>query len=353
MKPKVFFIPSQNNTDDELRVALENLLVKEKLLNYIEPKDFIAIKTHFGEAKQLGFARPLYMKMLGSLIKEKKGVPFLTETSTLYRGNRTNAVDHILHAHNQGFSIEETGLPIIMLDGLYGDEEAEVAIEGKRHKTVNIGRMMTKIQGMVMVSHFTGHLAAGFGATLKNLGMGCTSRKGKLAQHSTAKPSVNSNKCTACEVCVKWCPEDAISMIDKVAFIDKEKCIGCGQCLAMCRFDAVQYNWGATYKDIQQNIVEHAMGVHNTVKDKVLYINVLTRISKDCDCMPKYEKITEDIGILVSTDPVALDSASLQLVEERSGKKLSEMAFDIPYHYQIDYAQKIGFGSVDYELIEV
>lgn len=353
MKSTVFFIPSTDGNDQALNEKLKQVLIEKNLLSFIGPKDFIAIKTHFGEAKDLGFARPAYMNMLGQLVSEKKAKPFLTETSTLYRGNRTNAVDHIIHAHKQGFSIDDTGLPVIMLDGLMGDEEAEVEIAGKLNSTVNIARMMTKIQGMIMVSHFTGHLAAGFGAALKNLGMGCTSRKGKLVQHSTAQPAVDAELCTGCEVCVRWCPEDAISMINNIAHIDEKKCIGCGQCLAMCRFDAVKYNWSAAFEDIQKNIVEHALGVHNTVKDNVLYINFLTRISKDCDCMPKYENITSDIGVLISTDPVALDNASLTLVEQKSGKKLSEMAFDIPYHFQIDYAKELGFGSDDYELIEV
>ena len=172
-----------------------------------------------------------------------------------------------------------------------------------------------------MVSHFTGHMVAGFGATLKNLGMGCASRKGKLVQHSTAKPEIIIDTCTGCGTCVTWCPQEAIALHDDVAVIDGKKCIGCGQCLAMCRFDAVQYNWGATYEDLQKKVVEHAMGICSLFSGKSLFINVLTRISKDCDCMgDTYEKILPDIGILVSRDPVALDAASLEMVEKRAGK---------------------------------
>ena len=203
------------------------------------------------------------------------------------------------------------------------------------------------------MSHFTGHLAAGFGATLKNLGMGCASRKGKLEQHSTAKPAIIKKKCTGCGTCEKWCPEKAITMNDDVARIDAKKCIGCGECLAMCRFDSVKFDWGATYEDLQKKVVEHAMGICSLFQGKCLFINVLTRISKDCDCMGHtFEKIVPDIGILISRDPVALDAASLDLVEKRAGKKLSQMTYDIPYHFQLDYAKELSFGNQDYELIK-
>ncbi len=245
-----------------------------------------------------------------------------------------------------------TGMPIIMADGLFGDEECTVPISGKIHSSVHIAALLAKCNSLVVVSHFTGHLAAGFGATLKNLGMGCASRRGKMAQHSTAKPTIAAEKCTGCGTCVKWCPEEAIAMVEEVAVIDDERCIGCGECLAMCRFDSVEYNWGATYEDLQKKVVEHAMGVCSLFSGKSLFVNVLTRISKDCDCMGHtFEKITPDIGILISRDPVALDAASLDLVEKRAGKTLSQIAHDIPYRFQLDYAEELGFGDRNYELI--
>lgn len=143
-------------------------------------------------------------------------------------------------------------------------------------------------------------------------------------------------------------------MNDDVAVIDSVRCIGCGECLAMCRFDSVKFDWGATYEDLQKKVVEHAMGVCSLFKGKSLFINVLTRISKDCDCMGHtFEKISPDIGILVSRDPVALDAASLDLVEKQVGKSLAQLAYDIPYRFQLDYAKELEFGSTDYELIRV
>ena len=350
---KVYFLKTENNASDELLAEkLKTLIAKEGLFNFIEEKDMVAVKTHFGESDKSGYPRPVILKGIGELARGRGALPFMTETSTLYKGNRDNAVIHTEHALRQGFGFDNTGMSIIMADGLYGDEEVEVAVEGKIYKSVKLASLIVKSQALVCVSHFTGHLIAGFGAALKNMGMGCASRKGKMIQHSTAKPQIISELCTKCKQCITWCPAEAITMGDDSAIIDGDKCIGCGECLAVCRFDSVKYNWGATFEELQKKIVEHAFGVYKANEGKGIYINILTRISKDCDCMPRYENICEDIGVLISHDPVAVDAASLDLVEKCSGKHLSEMAYDIPYRYQIDYAREIGFGDADYELVE-
>ncbi len=353
MKEKVYFIRVREQEDDRvLAERLESLLESRGLLSMIDAGDMVAVKTHFGETGELGYPRPDYFRMLSKLIKGRKALPFLTETSTLYKGNRTNAVLHLEHAERQGFGYQATGMPIIMADGLYGDEEAEVKIPGRLFDTVKLASIAVKAQAMVVVSHFTGHLATGFGAALKNMGMGCASRKGKMSQHSTAKPKIKAKKCVKCGDCVEWCPESAISMTESHAVIDSIKCIGCGQCLAVCRFDAVVYNWGVTYEDLQKKVVEHALGVAVSKKGKLLCVNILTRISRDCDCMGGFQQIVPDIGIVVSLDPVAADAASLDLVERAAGRALSSIAYDIPYRIQLQYAAEIGFGSVGYELIE-
>lgn len=350
---KVFFIKSEvGSSDDALSEKLKALITKENLFGFISEKDMVAVKTHFGESDKSGYPRPVILKKVGELVREKNALPFMTETSTLYKGNRDNAVIHIEHAIRQGFGFENTGMSIIMSDGLYGDEEIDVPINGKLYNSVKIASLIVKSHALVCVSHFTGHLIAGFGAAVKNMGMGCASRKGKMIQHSTAKPEIMAELCSRCRQCVTWCPEQAITMTDDSAIINTDKCIGCGECLAVCRFDAVKYNWGATYEELQKKIVEHAFGVYRANEGKGVYINILTRISKDCDCMPRYENICGDIGILVSYDPVALDAASLDLVEKSAGKNLSDMAYNIPYRFQIDYAEEIGFGNADYELIQ-
>lgn len=355
MQEKVYFIEASDNEPDEILCdKLKSLIEAEDLLGFVAERDIAAVKTHFGESPKLGYPRPLYIRMLGEGIKNKGGLPFLTETSTLYKGNRDNAIRHIAHAHSQGFDLAATGMPIIMADGLHGDEEYDVPIKGRLYQSVHVAALLAKCNALVVVSHFTGHLAAGFGATLKNIGMGCASRKGKMEQHSTSKPKIAKKKCTGCGTCVTWCPQDAITLVDEKAVIESRLCIGCGQCLAMCRFEAVKYDWGATHQDLQKKIVEHALGVYSLFQRKSLFINIVTRISKDCDCMGHtFKKIAPDVGIVVSRDPVAVDMAALDLVEKRAGQELSQLAHDIPYRIQLEYAKELDFGNPEYTLITV
>jgi uncharacterized Fe-S center protein len=354
MTEDVYFLPVSEGEDDIAQsMRLEKALAERASLSFIQPRDMVAVKTHFGEKGSNGFVRPVFMKAFAGLIKKEQGIPFLTETATLYRGQRSNAVEHINMAAKHGFTSEATDLPIIMADGLLGDEEVAVDIPGKLYSSVYVATLIVKSQALILVSHFTGHLAAGFGAALKNLGMGCASRRGKLVQHSTAKPSIKKANCTACGECVRWCPQDAITLKDGAAVINRKLCIGCGECLAVCRFEAVGYNWSETYEQLQRKVTEHAWGAVIGKGEKVLCFNFLTRITKDCDCMGTFEPISPDIGILFAKDPVALDAASLDLLEERAGRKMNRLAYDIPYRLQLDHAREIGFGTTDYRLIEV
>lgn len=354
MKEKVFFIRIDDNEDDRsICRKLEKIINRYDLFSFIQEKDLVAVKTHFGEEGTEGYVRPVYFSMMGEILKKKGASPFLTDTSTLYRGRRSNAVDHIHMALDHGFTTENTSLPIIMSDGLMGDEEIEIKIPGKIYDKVGIASLIVRSQSLIVVSHFTGHMLSGFGATLKNLGMGCSSRKGKLGQHSTAKPSIKKNKCTGCSECIKWCPQDAIAIEDNIAAINKNFCIGCGECYAVCRFDAVTYNWSETYEKLQQKMVEHALGVMECKKGKVIFFNFLNRITKDCDCMKGFQKVVPDIGVLISYDPVAIDAASIDLVEKQCGDNWSQLSYNIPYRIQIEYASQIGFGNPDYELIEM
>lgn len=353
MAPVVYWIRLSGDDVDTATVsALDEFMRRHDLPDFVQPRDMVAVKTHFGEAGTRGFVRPPVMAVLASAVRRRQGIPFLTETSTLYRGRRSNAVDHLDLAREHGFTPEVTGMQIIMADGLLGDEEIAVPIRGSHFREVSIAAQVVKSQCLLLVSHFTGHIAAGFGGALKNLGMGCSSRRGKLIQHSTAKPGIRASKCTACGECVRWCPQDAITLVEGHAVIDDSRCIGCGECLAVCRFDAVTYNWKETYTNLQEKIVEHAMGAVAGKEHKLLCFNFLTRITRDCDCQKGYDPVSPDIGILVSTDPVALDAASLDLLEAETGKTIRELAHDIPSRAQLEHARKLGFGSLEYELVK-
>jgi uncharacterized Fe-S center protein len=280
--------------------------------------------------------------------------PFLTDTAVLYRSPRDNAVGHTRVVHEHGFGVDRVGAPFIAADGLSGDDEREVEVAGKHFQKVAIASGILHARGMLVVSHATGHLGTGLGAALKNLGMGCCSKKAKLRQHHGQQPHIDGDKCLACAVCAEWCPSDAIT-VDEVAQIDGTKCIGCGECIAICQEGAVRHDWGVMGRELQERIVEHAAGVVHGLPGKIGYVTAALDITKDCDCLgTDQQPLVEDIGILASHDPVAIDQAVLELVRQRSGKTLESLSY--PHHdgaIQIRYAEELGLGRSEVELVTV
>jgi len=351
MAAKVFFAPLPDKAPaDKIERKLKDLLNASEFEKQLPDRDFVAVKTHFGEGDSVTHVPPRFFKPLAARIKQAGAIPFFTETSTLYKGRRADAVAHLILAQEHGYTIEETGMPVIMADGLKGDYEYEVEIAPGLK--VAIAGMLRRINALVCVSHPTGHVALGFGGTLKNLGMGLSSRKGKRVQHSSVKPQVKTDKCTGCGRCVKWCPENCIILTDKKAHINENTCIGCGECLVECRFDAILYNWEMDKTRIQMLTAEHAFGV---VKGRqCFYINYGLNFTKDCDCFGTVKTpVCPDLGLFASTDPVAVDEACITLLEQHSGKPLSELAYPgLDPRIQTRHGESIGMGSRKYELIE-
>jgi hypothetical protein len=232
-----------------------------------------------------------------------------------------------------------------------------VPIEGELQKEVSIAADIVRCQAILSVAHFTGHVATCAGATLKTLGMGCSSRKGKMRQHSALKPKVKKGKCTRCGECYRHCPAGAISLDQIQAHIDQDKCIGCAECVAVCRFEAVQYDWQQESEILQKSVAEHALGAVKGKEGRAAFFNFLLSMTKDCDCFDKANMPTmvQDIGIVASTDPVAVDKAAIDMVEARDGRKLPELIGNrkLDWRHQIEHAVKIGLGHADYERIEV
>ncbi|OGS36522.1 MAG: hypothetical protein A2293_14255 [Elusimicrobia bacterium RIFOXYB2_FULL_49_7] len=354
MKSPVFLIRASHDEGPErIEKKLKRLLTDAGFDSLIPEKGLVAVKTHFGEKKSVTHIPPHFFKPISARIKQAGGRPFLTETSTLYKGSRSDALCHTLHALDHGFSVENTGMPIVMADGLKGEWESEVALPKRPDKKVKVAGMITRIHALVCVSHPTGHIALGYGGAIKNLGMGLSSRKGKLTMHSSIKPSIDSERCTGCKHCMNWCPENAITLNGYTVVIDESKCIGCGECLTECRFDAVRYNWEMDKTEIQKLTAEHAVGVTNG--KPCFYINYAIRFTKDCDCYgTAKEAILKDIGIFASQDPVAIDEACITLLEAQAGKPLCDITYpDRDVRIQTRYGEAIGLGSRDYELIEV
>jgi uncharacterized protein len=286
-----------------------------------------------------------------------KTKPFVTDTSTLYTGRRHNAIDHTVLATERGFGVEGLGVPFIASDGIFGTSETAVAIPGELDRKVMIASDIARCQSILSVAHVTGHCAACVGASIKTLGMGCASRKGKMRQHAALKPHIKKGKCTRCGECYRHCPADAITLDDVQAHIDQDKCIGCAECVAVCRFDAVSYDWQQENEILQKSIAEHALGAVRGKEGRAVFFNFAVSVTRDCDCFGQADlpKIVEDIGILASTDPVAVDKAAIDLVEKRGGRDVPALIGNkkLDWHTQIEHAVKIGLGRAAYELIEV
>jgi uncharacterized Fe-S center protein len=356
VKSKVYLIRAA--ATDNLDTIHKKLLTLYQQANFdrcIEPQDLVAIKIHFGEEGNVTFIPANYFKPLIEQIKNRNAKPFFTDTCVLYRSNRSDAVRHLQLAEKHGFSLNGIGAPVIIADGLRGSNEIEVKIPGKLFSSVSIAAEGLTANAMLVSTHVTGHMASGIGGVIKNIGMGLASRKGKLRQHSSMKPRIEVAKCTGCGQCILWCPEDAISMNGSIAVIEEKICVGCGECLTVCHFDAVKYNWKTSSKDLQKKMAEHALGVIINKRDKMCYLNFLINITKDCDCLNQPQKpFMKDIGILASKDPVAIDKASLDLVEQYSGKSLVSQSYpSIDPMVQLVHGEEIGLGRMDYELAKI
>jgi uncharacterized Fe-S center protein len=319
--------------------------------------DFTAVKVHVGEETNNTYVKAPCLKGLVEELLALRTKPFITDTSTLYTGRRHNAIDHTVLATERGFSFEGLGIPFIASDGLFGTAETAVPIEGELDKEVMVAADIVRCQSILSIAHFTGHCATCVGATIKTLGMGCSSRKGKMRQHAALKPHVKKGKCTRCGECYRHCPADAITLDDVQAHIDQDKCIGCAECVAVCRFDAVLYDWQQENEILQKSVAEHALGVLQGKEGRAVFFNFVMSVTKDCDCFAQANmpKIVEDIGILASTDPVAVDKAAIDLVESRGGRGVPKLIGNarLDWHYQIEHAVWIGLGSADYERVEV
>ena len=211
-KSKVYFTDMRVGSGDNLLMKLQRLIKKAGIMD-IDMKDrFVAIKIHFGEPGNLSFLRPNFAKAVADVVKENGGKPFLTDCNTLYVGRRKNALDHLDAAYENGFSPLTTGCQVIIADGLTGKDEVWVPVEGgELVKEAKIGRAIMDADVFISLSHFKGHEATGFGGALKNIGMGCGSRAGKMEQHNGGKTQVDKSRCVGCRMCSKECAHGAIS----------------------------------------------------------------------------------------------------------------------------------------------
>ena len=315
-KSKVYFTDFRTVIGVSLTEKLQKLIKKAGIESMDMDRKFVAIKMHFGELGNLAFLRPNYAKAVADVVKDCGGRPFLTDCNTLYPGSRKHALEHLDCANLNGFNTVTTGCQIIIGDGLRGTDDIIVPVpNGEYIKEAYIGRAIMDADVFISLTHFKGHEEAGFGGAIKNIGMGCGSRAGKMQQHNDGKPHVREKRCRACGRCAKECGSDAISIVDKKAWIDPDKCVGCGRCIGACAFDAIKNINGNAPQLLGRKMAEYASAVVSGRPH--FHISLITDVSPNCDCHGENDApILPDIGMLASFDPVALDQACVDLCQK-------------------------------------
>ncbi len=329
---------------------------------------FVAIKIHFGEEGNLSYLRHNYAKVLVDIIKAKGGKPFLTDCNTLYVGSRKNALDHLDCAYLHGYFPFATGCHVIIGDGLKGTDETIVPIDGEYVKNAKIGSAIRDADIIISLTHFKGHEMTGFGGAVKNIGMGCGSRAGKMEMHNEGKPTVYQEDCKGCLSCLKVCAHGAITIKqDKKATIDQDKCVGCGRCIGSCLFDAIENSSGTSVKILNYKMAEYT---YATLKDREhFHISLVRDVSPNCDCHAENDvPIIPDVGMFASFDPIALDKACVDMANKQPVMQNSMIAKNCGHHDDrfthkvtpnaewetcLEHAQKLGIGTLEYNLIEV
>ncbi|MCL2606812.1 MAG: DUF362 domain-containing protein, partial [Coriobacteriia bacterium] len=199
----VFFIPLRTQRKRSLFERINLALTRAGIDDVIQADDKVAVKIHFGEEGNTGFVSPVHARNVVNRVKELGGKPFLTDTNTLYAGQRQNAIDHINCAIANGFGYSTVGAPIIIADGLISRDSVVVPVAGGKHfESVRVASATIDADVMIVISHVKGHSLAGFGGAIKNIGMGLGSRSAKQRMHSGIKPSVVPDNCTACARCI-------------------------------------------------------------------------------------------------------------------------------------------------------
>lgn len=366
-KSKVYYTDLRTSFTENLPQKLERLIKTAGVGNIDFKNKYAAVKIHFGEPGNLAYLRPNYAAVVVKVVQELGGKAFLTDCNTLYVGGRKNALDHLDAAYTNGFSPFSTGCHVIIADGLKGTDEELVPVEGGEYiKEAKIGRAIMDADIVISLTHFKGHEATGFGGALKNIGMGCGSRAGKMEMHSAGKPYINQDACVGCGRCIKICAHDAPSITDGKASIDHNKCVGCGRCIGVCPMDAVCPATDESNDILNYKIAEYSKAVLSGRPH--FHISLVIDVSPNCDCHAENDiPIVPDVGMFASFDPVALDMACADAVNRQpviAGSQLDRMPHVHHDHFTdsapstnwkscLEHAEKIGIGSREYELIKI
>jgi hypothetical protein len=363
----VYFTDFRSGSKGNVATKIRRMFERGEFSKAIEKNDFVALKTHFGELGNFAFIPAPILRIFVDIASDLGGKPFVTDSNTLYRGSRSNAVDHLKNASLHGFTMECVGAPVVIADGIRGNDYRTVPYNGKQYRELKISSAIHDANAVIVVSHVKGHELYGFGGALKNIAMGCVPPSGKQTIHSEFKPRVKEADCKACGKCIAKCPVDAIAYnANKKANINQNICIGCGECVVVCPYGAIPVVWKTSHKPLHERTAEYVKGILDTKPGKWIFFNFIMNVSPDCDCFPWNDApVVSNIGIAASFDPVALDRACADLVNRSEilpGSRLFTAHGECNvihkiggegWEYLFQCCEKEGVGESAYELVEI
>ncbi len=353
--PDVYFVPLDGrNCSSNMAEQTEALMRAAGFERLLQEDAITAVKQHFGEQGNHGYIRPEICKSVVDLVCCHKGKPLVVETNTLYSGARSNTYDHLMLAREHGFSLETLGAPVVIMDGLNGQNQVEVTVNGKHFEKVFVAADLPHFHSMILLSHVKGHMMSAMGGAIKNLSMGLSSRAGKLAQHADFKPAVHDAECVRCRLCERHCPTDAIILRGDAMHFDESLCIGCGECYTACRYNAISFSWNAGGQ-LSERMAEQALGAVSFHPGKIGYVNFFNHVTKQCDCWDGHNPVEfDDVGLFAGFDPVAVDQACYDVARDKFGKDIfKDLWPNLDATTQLNYGERIGLGKRTYTLVKV
>jgi uncharacterized Fe-S center protein len=338
----VHFVPWDTTRD--LMKEANRLYDAAGTFDCVEKGDLVAVKLHVGELGNPYYVQPFFVHDIVRRVKEAGGKPFLTDSNTYYHAQRNNGYDHMITALTNGFNMA----PFIVADGLRSENYRTVKTKGILQE-IEVSGVIAEADAMIVVSHDKGHELSGFGGAIKNLGMGCTPRAGKLRQHRTVGLEIDTSKCIGCGKCKETCDMHLPEIIEGKARNTSPLCMRCPMCIEACPMDAIKF---VDKENLGRALASAAYGVLSTFKQgKVSYVSFAKDITQYCDCMPgPGEIMMKDVGIFASDSPVSIDGAFLKMVDY----KLFNDAYNVDCMLQVQEAKTLDIlGEVNPEITRI
>ncbi|MBU2561963.1 MAG: DUF362 domain-containing protein [Nanoarchaeota archaeon] len=293
----------------------------------------IAVKLHFGEPGNKTAFKPEDIEPVAGILK-KLGIDFfLYDTSVSYDSPRNSTAGYKKAALEKGWG----NIGEVAIDGGFVDVKM-------KHLTHKVGKPLADADGVLVVSHFKGHVCCGFGGAIKNLGMGGLSKKSKQDIHDGGRVEYIGG-CTQCKTCERVCPLNGIKVTDKPEF---NLCYGCSNCAYSCPAGAIKPK--IAHFDI---LLAEGAGAAQSKFKKKHYVTFLKNMTKECDCERNPKMIiAPDNGLLISKDIVAIDKAAYDIITSKGKDDVFLKHNKKSGLEHVNAAEKLGMGNSSYTLVE-